>query len=445
MTDRKPMKFCMICTFYPPYNFGGDAAYVHRLSNELARRGHSVDVIHCVDSYRLLAGRMPHKPYDDHPNVTVHGLTSRFGFLSPLATQQTGLPLLKAGAIRDVLDKGFDVIHYHNVSLVGGPGVLKLGTGIKLYTMHEHWLVCPMHILFKYNRRTCDRRRCLLCTLVHRRPVQWWRYTRMLDRAARHVDTFLAPSRFTLEKHRGLGFRHPMVHLPYFVPPPESSQTAQPTDIDAELDEPYFLFVGRLERLKGLQTVIPLLRSYRRARLLIAGVGSYEAKLRRLADGCDHIRFLGFQAGPALAALYRRAVATIAPSICFDVFPFTILESLTFATPVIARRIGGMPEAIADTGGGVVYETDDELLAAMDRLMDDPSLRDRLGRLGKAGCERLWTAEPHLRQYFEIIDRLAADDVAPIRSSTSPTSPGPSRKPCCPQPPGAHTSRIRRP
>ncbi len=36
MTDR-PLRFCMITTFYPPYSFGGDAVYVHRLSNELAR------------------------------------------------------------------------------------------------------------------------------------------------------------------------------------------------------------------------------------------------------------------------------------------------------------------------------------------------------------------------------------------------------------------------
>jgi len=45
----------MITTFYPPYSFGGDAIFVERLSSELARRGHHVEVIHCEDSYRLLA------------------------------------------------------------------------------------------------------------------------------------------------------------------------------------------------------------------------------------------------------------------------------------------------------------------------------------------------------------------------------------------------------
>jgi hypothetical protein len=44
MRDR-PLRFCMITIFYPPYNFGGDGVFVHRLSNELARRGHHVRAV----------------------------------------------------------------------------------------------------------------------------------------------------------------------------------------------------------------------------------------------------------------------------------------------------------------------------------------------------------------------------------------------------------------
>lgn len=124
----RPLRFCMITTFYPPYNFGGDGIYVHRLCNELARRGHHVEVIHCVDAYRLLARHEPENSYEDHPNVTVHGLKSPYGSLSPLATQQTGSPFFKSQRLREILNKGFDVIHYHNISLVGGPKILEYGS-----------------------------------------------------------------------------------------------------------------------------------------------------------------------------------------------------------------------------------------------------------------------------------------------------------------------------
>ena len=95
---NRPLRFCMITTFYPPYNFGGDGIFVRQLSNELAKRGHHVDVIHCIDSYRLLARQKPTKTYDDHPNVTVHGLKSRLAFslrwlLNRQATHSLSQPL----------------------------------------------------------------------------------------------------------------------------------------------------------------------------------------------------------------------------------------------------------------------------------------------------------------------------------------------------------------
>src|SRR3972149_4863880 len=157
MMDR-PLRFCMITTFYPPYNFGGDGIFVHQLSNALAKLGHQVDVIHCIDAYRLLVRQEPTNSYNDHPNVTVHGLKSQFGFLSPLATQQTGFPFFKSAQIRQVLEKGFVAIHYHNISLVGGPKILEYGQGIKLYTMHEYWLGFPPPVLFRFNRSPRGRR-----------------------------------------------------------------------------------------------------------------------------------------------------------------------------------------------------------------------------------------------------------------------------------------------
>jgi hypothetical protein len=136
--------------------------------------GHQLDVIHCQDAYRSLARREPVKSYADHPNVRVHGLSSSVGFLSPLATQQTGAPLFKSARIRRILEQPFDVIHYHNISLVGGPKILEYGRGIKLFTMHDYWLVCSTHALFRFNRAPCTRPHCFLCTGLQTSP-QWWR------------------------------------------------------------------------------------------------------------------------------------------------------------------------------------------------------------------------------------------------------------------------------
>ena len=184
----RPLNFLHLTTFYPPYSFGGDAMYIYRLSHALAEAGHHVDVIHCVDSYHLLHPKEPEVQFTGHPNVVTHGLRSGYGWLSPLLTQQTGRSFLKGKAIRDILkSRQYDVIHYHNISLLG-PEILTLeskeGRNVKMYTTHEHWLICPTHVLWKFNSGPCDKPDCLRCTLQAKRPPQIWRYTRMLANAS---------------------------------------------------------------------------------------------------------------------------------------------------------------------------------------------------------------------------------------------------------------------
>jgi glycosyltransferase involved in cell wall biosynthesis len=397
----------MITTFYPPYNFGGDGIFVKRLANELARRGHKVEVIHCIDAYDLLSSQEPKGSYQDHPNVIVHGLKSRFGFLSPLATYLTGVPFFKSSHIQRILNKGFDVIHYHNISLVGGPKILEYGQGIKLYTMHEYWLICPTHILFRFNRAPCTRPMCLPCSLTYRRPPQCWRYLGLLKAAVNHVDCFIALNQFIRTMHRQMGFQIPIEYIPGFVPLSEdSSATSNPLTHEISKD-PFFLFVGRLKKLKGLQTLIPIFRRYPKAQLWIAGTGDDESWLRRMAEGIPNIRFLGYLPGPKLQPLYRKAAAIIVPSICFEASPLVIFEAFREQTPVIVRNLGGLPEMVEQSRGGLCYKTEEELEAAMDRLLSDPSYRQELGRQGYEAYLRNWTAEAHLKQYFELIHKIA--------------------------------------
>ena len=58
------MKVCMVTTFFGAHSFGGDAAYVDRLSRALLGRGHEVHVFHCVDAFNAVRGDHPLRPYD---------------------------------------------------------------------------------------------------------------------------------------------------------------------------------------------------------------------------------------------------------------------------------------------------------------------------------------------------------------------------------------------
>jgi glycosyltransferase involved in cell wall biosynthesis len=409
----KPLSFCMVTTFYPPYHFGGDGAFVYRLSNALAERGHRVTVIHSVDAHTTLRGVKSGGDWENHPNVTVHSLRSRLGAVSALGTYLSGKPGLKSGEVEAIFAaEDFDVIHYHNISLVGGPGILSYGEGLKLYTMHEHWLVCPMHVLWKMDREPCVDPQCLRCTLAFKRPPQLWRYTGLLERELRNVDRFLAPSRFAIEQHKQRGFRHPIRQLPLFLP-----QRAAEPGIEPGRERPYFLFAGRLERLKGLQTLIELFRGYDAADLVVAGEGNYGDELRRQAEGLDHVHFLGSVDEARLRGLYAGSIALLMSSVGFEVAPFVCLEAFAQRTPVIARELGGAAETVAESGAGYSYRTDAELLERMEALRTDPELRRELGERGHRAYVEHWSEEAHMRAYLGLIEEARGPDSAPAAVS----------------------------
>jgi len=391
----------MATTFYPPYNYGGDAVHVYRLTNALARRGHRVTVVHSRDAHSFFN---PHGEAGDFPNepgVTVHALGEK-AKLAPIATYLSGKPALYASRLREIFSEPFDVVHFHNPSLVGGPGLLSYGSGVKLFTLNEYWLVCPMHVLMRHNREPCEQPQCVRCSLAFRRPPQLWRYTGLLERSLRNVDLFLSPSKFTQEAHRSRGFTGRMRTLGHFVPLAEGAPA--PSEPSRNGTRPYFLYVGRLVKLKGVHNLIEQFRSYRDADLVIAGDGEYRKQLHHLAAGLDHVRFTGQVHGDELKRLYAGALATVVPSLAYEAFPVVLLESFSQGTPVIVREVGALPEPVRESGGGLVYRDDAELRDALDRMRTDRGLRAQLAARAHAAWRERWTEDPHLDGYFAAIE-----------------------------------------
>ena len=400
------LRFGFLTTFYPPHNFGGDGIGIQRLARGLVKAGHQVTVIHDVDAYNALHKGPEPGPQPEPEGLEVIGLRSGMGTLSSLLTQQLGRPVLNGGRIARLLDeRKFDVINFHNISLVGGPGILKYGRALKLYMAHEHWLVCPSHVLWRHNRELCTGRECLKCELTYRRPPQLWRRTGYLERELHHVDAFIAMSEFSRQKHREFGFPREMEVLPYFLPDPEPAGArvggASPHA------RPYFLFVGRLEKIKGLDDVIPVFRDYPEADLVIAGDGEYGATFRALGEGMPNVRFLGRVPLEELRRYYEHAIGLIVPSVCFETFGIILIEAFRQGTPVIARRIGPFPEIVETSGGGELFGTRDELVGAMRRLQQDPERRARLAAAGYEAFVSRWSERAVVPQYLDIVARAA--------------------------------------
>ena len=398
-----PLRFCMVTTFYPPRSFGGDAVAVQSLARALVRDGHHVTVVCDDDAYRTLSGRHEPAPAEIDDGVVVHRLASRLGAVAVGLTQQTGRPIVHGNTLRRILEQGrFDVIHYHNLSLVGGPGALAIGHGVKLYTAHEHWLVCPTHVLWRYRLEPCPGRECVRCQLKYRRPPQLWRHTGLLESELHHVNAFIALSRFSLDKHHEFGFSRDMEVIPCFVRDP-GPPALSPVQRD---ERPYFLYVGRLESLKGLDDVIDAFGSFDDADLVIAGEGSERDSLVARAADNPRVRFVGFQSGEALSDLYSGAQAVIASSRGYETFGLSVIEAYCRGVPVIARRRGTYLELVEGRGAGETFGDVAELQDVMRRIVADPDRRAAMASAAYALFRSSYSEEAVVPQYLALVRRL---------------------------------------
>ena len=396
----------MITTFYPPHNFGGDGLFVQQLARDLVRTGHEVEVAHCVDAYRLKAAEPVRDRMAEADGVVVHHLRSAFGALSPILTQQTGLPLLKRAALARVLARGFDVVNFHNISLVGGPALLRMGRkALRVLTLHEHWWVCPTHVLWRYTGELCVQPRCVRCCVARRVPFQAWRLARgWRARCLDALDLLIAPSRFTAERHRAWMAAHraftPVEVVPGYAPP-FSARGPRPGGLPRD----YFLYVGRLSPEKGLTLLLDAFGARPGYPLVVVGDGPAGAELR--ARATRDVRWIGPVPRPELGAYYAGARALVFPSVGAETFGLTAVEAMSCGLPVITMPAGGVEEVVSPESGIVVRDRD-EMLRAMDLLWADPASAQRMGRAARERFLEHYTPDAYLARYLAELGRAAA-------------------------------------
>jgi len=406
----RKLRICMLTTFYPPYHTGGCGIHVYQLSNLLAQQGHQVEVVHCLDSYSIKRKTKQRGKYEKHTNLKVHRIESGVGRIAPALTYLTGYPLLVGKKLRRILDKDFDVIHYHNISLFGGLAALSFGEAVKLFTLHTYWLICPTHYLWKFNREICQSKECLKCTVFYgKMPPQLWRYSNLPDKMLKNVNALIAPSAFLRDRHLEEGIKTPLEWISNFVLPPGQNNALKEESSAGKIESlvPYFLFAGRLEFHKGVQVLIrAYARKKRKSRLLIAGDGTYFRALKSQAGNNPNIVFLGQVSPEKLKILYRNALALIMPSLWHENSSIAVLEATSHALPIIATGNGGLREVVEGNKAGIVYADADELVDALERIEEDVNLRDKLASSTLRAYQKYYTPEAYLHKYYSLIDRF---------------------------------------
>ncbi len=361
---------------------GGAETHVHLLLNELARHGLSVGV---VANRPEAATATPPLRSPLHPAVVVHA--DRFPYpFGPGAPGRSRLatPWIYLGSIRRLI------------------GFLRRHTPAVVNLRYVNFDAVPLVWL----QRRCGYRLVLTFSggdvaLAERNRLARWR----IGFAVRRAGAVTAVSEDLCRRVERL-YGRPVRCLPNGVEPAAQTPLPAPSESDA------FVFCGRLVAVKRLPF---LLRAYAacvrrgiRTRLRIVGSGPEAAALERLVQELgigDRVEFLGgLPHDQALAELARgRALVLTSAS---EGLPMVALEAMARARPVVASRVGGLPELITDGVEGWLFPPD-QPEALIDRLMAldaDPSAADRAGQLGRHRVEATFSIDRMVENYLDLYD-----------------------------------------
>jgi glycosyltransferase involved in cell wall biosynthesis len=163
---------------------------------------------------------------------------------------------------------------------------------------------------------------------------------------------------------------------------PNASPVANGVEPTSLGDPPPLVFAGRLTTAKDLDTALGALARVDGASLVVVGDGPERARLEQLRDQLglgERVRFVGSASRDGVFGYLRGAEAMVLSS-AWENFPHGVVESLALGTPVIATRVGGVPEIVTDGENGLLVPAGDvaALADAISRYLGDPALRARL-------------------------------------------------------------------
>jgi glycosyltransferase involved in cell wall biosynthesis len=292
--------------------------------------------------------------------------------------------------------------------------------------VHDHTLFCPGLNKFYESGDTCRHAlgfACLKrywldggCTSfkpsMHTSPLEPVRELRRKQRelrATRRAARVLTNSRYMREQLVLAGLdpaRTAVLHYFTASNTPSQPQGPLPPELERRLAAsrgPLLFTPARLTLPdKGVDFLLTALSMVGRDfTAVISGDGPARAYLEQKArsDGvADRTVFTGWLGSAALETLYARADVVVCPSVWDEPFGLVGIEAMAHGKPVAAFDVGGIPDWLADGESGFLVPRKDAgaLARAVERLLDDPALREAFGARGKALVAERFRRAAHL-------------------------------------------------
>lgn len=306
------------------------------------------------------------------------------------------------------------IMHFHNKM---SPSIIdaarKRGVPV-VHRISDFQYMCP-NALF-YNERTgvcedclkgkrwsCVKNKCVLNSTVYSGIKMAAKWLHDMMGITKRVNAFVVPSTFTLGKFVEYGVpTEKLFHIPTFFNLKESNPSVD--------YKPFVLFIGRIEKQKGLLTLIKaFVGSDYELKIIGFSNDGYEDELKEYLEGkLHHIEFLGKKSFEDIVPYLKSCLCTVVPSEWYDNFPNVVLESFAYKKAVIATDFGSLPELVHDgeTGLTFKYADADDLRSKVGMLVDNPEKARTMGEHAYQVVVDNYSPEVHYQKLMSLFNSV---------------------------------------
>lgn len=353
------MKILLANKFFYPR--GGDCIHTIELKNLLEAHGHEVAVFSMQYPENLQS------KYSDYWPSSVDFTSFDLG-----RAKEAVLRPVYSREVKQKWNKLLDdfrpqIVHLQNVhsqlSPVIGEEAWKRDIPV-FWTLHDYKLICPSYTFLRNgnvcedcltDRKSVIKNRCVKGSLPgsiigYLEASAWSR-----ERLEKFTTRFISPSRFLRSKMIAAGFdKDRIIHVYNFADKSKFDPVTEKGD--------YAVYLGRLSKEKGVETLLKAAGMVDGFRLKIVGDGPMKNLLTQTYSSAS-IEFLGHQAWETIKRLLGGARFMVIPSEWYENNPLSVIESLGMGTPVLGADIGGIPELIGPENGRLFKPGDVEDLS----------------------------------------------------------------------------------
>jgi len=405
-----------------PLDFiGGPATYVRELTKHLVHRDVEVGVV-------------APKPRNNETVIELakHGI-AYYPVTIPLVPESLlRTPLvftMRTFRILDRVIKDYDVVNIHVESFMFPQYITKVFGKPIVTTVHGF----PLYEDYEAFRHSFDPYKLLHLLLIA--PQHYLSLTKLAEHSGFIVTVSHSLRRLVLSVNQDID-EEKIVVIPNAVDTNMFKPIAQ--DLAEEIvnkftklrcgktinGEKIILYIGRLEPRKGVDILLKALSGLREEPWLLLLVGSgqmnYVNYLKKLAQRYKLLNkycFIGKIPRKALPYFYSISYIYVLPSL-FEGLPTTILEAMACGTPVIASKVGGIPEVVINGLNGELVPpgSSEQLYEAIGKILSDPNYRNKLSRVARRIVEKYFTWQVVAERYYELYKSQTSKSYEALRA-----------------------------